>query len=741
MAEEIEPIEEEPVALAEEKEEEIKEEPVALEEKKQEAQKVLSVKVKEEKKSLNVVKKGSNILSWKEQLQIIKEEIENKPDSLKEEIDLDPKVTFSLESKVSKVDKNNKNSSKDENLDFSTEVAQKDEEEFIEEISIDRSQQEFLKMMEDNNVICIAPPGHGKTATAIESISYYLKFSNYTKPKNIFFLSFTNAAVNEALFRLKSIQDGPLVQCYTVDSFAGKLNQLVRENTGLKFPTNTYDENMIAATKFIQGVADKDSKDCVQGFIDQTIDLLIIDETQDINNLRFDFIKSLLRRINKECRVIVFGDHLQEIYSFQENNNNKGTLLNYLKENKTHLNFKIHSLKTNHRIKNKNLLSTYEFARKNYEDEISIKEKNNNLKKHLKDLYSGSIVDTKNKKQKTTVYLFRRNIDVISHVLSRYKNFKKTSFRIRSLHEIINPFFAFIFRNFPQKEKLKLDDLWQEIFDFDIERFEALYKINPGEFVDSIDYFFGDENNCLDLKKIEEDIRFRQMPECFKTRKWGLGKNIFSSIHSYKGRESENVVLNMQSNALQGRSEKLNEDEYRIYYVGLTRAKKNLQYTEFVSEKVDYKKFLNKREFIPSYNGIFIGRKGDVIWSNLPERYLNDMSQKWFSKHPNEIIELEIIYNDKSLKEPSFDILTKKTGIYIGCLSEPLAKNIRFQFSDYMPPRFGNIFMVGTTTALIEDFLPREEDNKKIVEINKNIENKPKIIFYPNVAGILSPKV
>ena len=47
---------------------------------------------------MNVVKKGSNILSWKEQLQIIKEEIENKPDSLKEEIELDHKVTFSVES-------------------------------------------------------------------------------------------------------------------------------------------------------------------------------------------------------------------------------------------------------------------------------------------------------------------------------------------------------------------------------------------------------------------------------------------------------------------------------------------------------------------------------------------------------------------------------------------------------------------------------------------------------------------
>ena len=39
-------------------------------------------------------------------------------------------------------------------------------------------------------------------------LNEYLKFSNYTKPKNIFFLSFTNAAVNEALFRLKRIMVG-----------------------------------------------------------------------------------------------------------------------------------------------------------------------------------------------------------------------------------------------------------------------------------------------------------------------------------------------------------------------------------------------------------------------------------------------------------------------------------------------------------------------------------------------------
>ena len=110
---------------------------------------------------------------------------------------------------------------------------------------IDKSQKEFLKLMEDNNVICVSPPGHGKTSTAIQSISYYLNFSNYTKPKNIFFLSFTNAAINEARNRLKDVNGGRLVECYTIDSFAGRLNQKVREDTGLKFQTNTYEENII----------------------------------------------------------------------------------------------------------------------------------------------------------------------------------------------------------------------------------------------------------------------------------------------------------------------------------------------------------------------------------------------------------------------------------------------------------------------------------------------------------------
>ena len=207
-------------------------------------------------------------------------------------------------------------------------------------------------------------------------------------------------------------------------------------------------------------------------------------------------------------------------------------------------------------------------------------------------------------------------------------------------------------------------------------------------------------------------------------------------MHSFKGRESDNIVLHMQSNG----SSRLNADEYRIYYVGLTRAISNLEYCEFYSEKIDYKKFLNRREFIPSSKGVFIGRKGDIIWSNESNPYKSDMAQDWFSRHPNNIVELEIIYNDSNFKEPTFDIVTKKKCIYIGSLSKSLSDSLRYLFSSDMPPRFGNIFMVGTTTGLIEDFLPREEDSTNFKEIIKYIKTKPKVIFYPNVVGILKPR-
>ena len=83
---------------------------------------------------------------------------------------------------------------------------------------------------------------------------------------------------------------------------------------------------------------------------------------------------------------------------------------------------------------------------------------------------------------------------------------------------------------------MKLDDLWEKVFDLNIDNLEKLFKFDIGNFIDLIDSYFGKDNNYLDLKQIEDDIKFRQFPQIFRSEKWGNGDDVFSSVHSFKGK-------------------------------------------------------------------------------------------------------------------------------------------------------------------------------------------------------------
>ena len=48
--------------------------------------------------------------------------------------------------------------------------------------------------------------------------------------------------------------------------------------------------------------------------------------------------------------------------------------------------------------------------------------------------------------------------------------------------------------------------------------------------------------------------------------------------------------------------------------------------------------------------------------------------------------------------------------------------------------------MVGTTATLIEKYLPDEEFNKNVKIIMKKIQKKPKVIFKPNIIGLLESR-
>jgi hypothetical protein len=65
---------------------------------------------------------------------------------------------------------------------------------------------------------------------------------------------------------------------------------------------------------------------------------------------------------------------------------------------------------------------------------------------------------------------------------------------------------------------------------------------------------------------------------------------------------------------------------------------------------------------------------------------------------------------------------------------------LKKEYGNNIPSRFKNVFMVGTTATFIEQFLPDEEFNKNLTLIRKKIQNKPKVIFKPNIIGILEPR-
>ena len=116
------------------------------------------------------------------------------------------------------------------------------------------------------------------------------------------------------------------------------------------------------------------------------------------------------------------------------------------------------------------------------------------------------------------------------------------------------------------------------------------------------------------------------------------------------------------------------------------------------------------------------------------------MQQEWLAKNAKNIFEVEIIRNITRNKEDSYDLITKKDGKYLGCLSFQMKEILKREYDNQIPSRFKNVFMVGTTATLIEKYLPDEEFNKNVKIIMKKIQKKPKVIFKPNIIGLLESR-
>ncbi len=171
----------------------------------------------------------------------------------------------------------------------------------------------------------LAGPGTGKT-TNIKAIVD----DEFSDARQILVLSFTNATVHDLT---ASFEEYPQVKCYTLHSFALKINHLTdyyildssREAPRLRKLANDLEVDFSLLCRLLRCITfDAMILECLN-FLktnpvygkDQigTLDLLIVDEYQDFNEVERELVNAISKHATE---TIILGDDDQSIYGFKD---------------------------------------------------------------------------------------------------------------------------------------------------------------------------------------------------------------------------------------------------------------------------------------------------------------------------------------------------------------------------------------------------------------------------------------
>lgn len=164
--------------------------------------------------------------------------------------------------------------------------------------------------------IVVAGPGAGKTATSVRLIQ---KFDADIAPDSddqIIFVSFSRAAVRAAFDAFASADDNYRgdVAAMTLDSLAWQITKNDHGELGSADPD--FDGRIRAATEQL--------RNRYNGEFDHVAHL-IVDEAQDLSAVRRELLLTIIAALPVSAGVTVFGDPLQSIYDFLDNEETAGS--------------------------------------------------------------------------------------------------------------------------------------------------------------------------------------------------------------------------------------------------------------------------------------------------------------------------------------------------------------------------------------------------------------------------------
>ena len=411
--------------------------------------------------------------------------------------------------------------------------------------TLSERQREIIDDKQSKCIVVAAGPGSGKTRVLVHKLASLLLMEDI-KHEQLLMLTFSRAAATEFKKRLIELVGGAahFVEIKTFHSYSfdlvGKQGNLDDAQKVVCQAAEMIENGEVETTKIAKSV-------------------LVIDEAQDMGQDDFRLVQALMHH-NEEMRVIAVGDDDQNIYAF------RGADSRYMQSLLKNENAKMYEMTENYRS-----FSAIVDCANRFVQRIPNRMKHTSILSvagGVGNVQTLSSLDERNLKVKgTTSILTRTNEETMQMAYEVERRGLHATvaqsmggFRFRNLVEVR----YFLKHLATDNEILVSKEQWQEAKQCTLE------KYSKSKCIDVMKHFFEDfeATHKVYYRSDLYEFIFESNIEDFITAD---GQSIFiSTIHKAKGREFDTVYL---MSSVPNKSE---IEDMRSYYVGLTRAKRNL---------------------------------------------------------------------------------------------------------------------------------------------------------------------
>ncbi len=419
------------------------------------------------------------------------------------------------------------------------------------------SQLSIIKDSKSKNIVVAAGPGSGKTRVLVHKLASLLLMED-VKHEQLLMVTFSRAAATEFKKRLIALI-GNAANFIDIKTFHSYCFDLLGK-------VGSLEKSDLIIQKTIEKIRNNEVE---QSRITKTV--LVIDEAQDMNEDEYNLI-NLLMEINEELRVIAVGDDDQNIFEFRGSNSKY--LEQFIHQNKAVK----YELVENFRSKSNLVAFSNQFAE--------------TLNHRLKVL---PIVakDAENGKVKLVHYQSTNLISpLVNDILE--SELKGTTCVLTNTNEQAQQVAGLLLKNGMHARLIQTNDGFNLYNILEVREFLSLLNLSEDVFVINDEVW---ENAKRELKnKFQKSSRLelcsniiRDFEATNTKKKYKSDLEVFiqeskpedffsensdtifvSTIHKAKGREFDNVFMLIDNFAIQ------NEEDKRLLYVGMTRAKQQL---------------------------------------------------------------------------------------------------------------------------------------------------------------------